>query len=82
MIVMNISLALFNMLPVPPLDGSRVLEGLLPLRLQASYQKLYGLAPFLLLGVFFFGGRLIGGPFAYLAGVMRQLIHGIAGFMS
>jgi len=81
MIVMNISLALFNMLPVPPLDGSRVLEGLLPTRLQASYQRLYALSPFLLLGVFFFGGKLIGGPFAYVAQMMTRLIHNISGAM-
>ncbi|KAB2952618.1 site-2 protease family protein [Heliorestis acidaminivorans] len=30
MIIVNISLAVFNMLPIPPLDGSKVLAGLLP----------------------------------------------------
>jgi Zn-dependent protease len=31
-IVMNLGLALFNMLPIPPLDGSRVVDGLMPPR--------------------------------------------------
>ncbi len=31
-IVINISLAIFNLIPIPPLDGSKVLFGLLPLR--------------------------------------------------
>ena len=79
---MNLGLALFNMLPVPPLDGSRVLEGLLPTRLQASYQRLHALAPFLLLGIFFFGGRIISGPFMYLGQLMMRLVAGLSGAMS
>ncbi len=34
MLQMNVGLALFNLLPVPPLDGSRVVAWLLPYRLQ------------------------------------------------
>jgi len=34
-----------------------------------------------LLGVFFFGGKLIGGPFAYVAQMMTRLIHNISGAM-
>jgi Zn-dependent protease len=81
LIIMNIGLALFNMLPIPPLDGSRVLEGLLPTRLQASYQRVYALGPFLLLGVFFYGGRLISGPSLYLRGMLERLILGLSGVM-
>jgi Zn-dependent protease len=82
LVIMNISLALFNMLPIPPLDGSRVLEGLLPTRLQASYQRVYALGPFLLLGVLFFGGRLIAGPSLYLREMMERLILGLSGVVS
>ena len=31
LIMMNINLAIFNLLPVPPLDGSKILYGLLPM---------------------------------------------------
>jgi Zn-dependent protease len=37
---MNLILAVFNMIPVPPLDGSRVVSGLLPNRLAYSYNRL------------------------------------------
>ena len=37
-IVMNIFLALFNLLPLPPLDGSKILPILLPYNLKMQYQ--------------------------------------------
>lgn len=39
-ILFNIFLALFNMLPIPPFDGSHVVEGLLPRRAAAAYERL------------------------------------------
>lgn len=39
-IQINIFLALFNLLPIPPFDGSHIVEGLLPPRLAVSYDKL------------------------------------------
>ncbi len=39
-ILFNIFLALFNMLPIPPFDGSHVIEGLLPRRAAAAYERL------------------------------------------
>jgi Zn-dependent protease len=39
-IAINIFLALFNMLPIPPFDGGHVVEGLLPRTLARHYGKL------------------------------------------
>lgn len=50
-IAINVFLALFNLLPVPPFDGSHVVQGLLPPRLAAEYAKLarYGILVMVLL---------------------------------
>ncbi len=39
-VILNLTLAVFNMVPIPPLDGSRVVTGLLPMKLAYYYSRL------------------------------------------
>ena len=54
LIFMNLGLAVFNLLPIPPLDGSRVLYVLLPPRMLEFYFRLeqYGMWILLILVMF------------------------------
>ncbi|TKB08241.1 site-2 protease family protein [Desulforhopalus sp. IMCC35007] len=53
----NLVLCIFNFLPIPPLDGSRILIGLLPIRMAASYMK-YERYGFILVLILAFSGVL------------------------
>jgi len=52
-ISVNIGLVAFNMLPIPPLDGSRVLVGVAPPRMASFIESLEPVAPYLLMVVLF-----------------------------
>jgi len=49
----NMILAMFNMLPIPPLDGSKVLAWMLPSRLSEYYLRLEPYGMFILLLIIF-----------------------------
>lgn len=51
LVIVNFVLMLFNLLPIPPLDGSKVLFGLLPPRYDDLERQLEAYGPFLLMGV-------------------------------
>ena len=50
----NIILAAFNLIPIPPLDGSKILMGFLPLQLQYSLSRLEPYGFFIIIGLLFF----------------------------
>ncbi len=53
-IFLNVSLAVFNMLPIPPLDGSHILANILPDELAFRYRQIGFLGIFIILGLFNF----------------------------
>ncbi len=80
-VYINILLAFFNMIPIPPLDGSKVLAALLPIRAQMRYQEFgqkfqqFGLiGTFLFIFIFI---TLLWDPFAALVNSVFALITGI-----
>ncbi len=56
----NAVLAVFNLIPVPPLDGSRIISNLLPPAQALAYDRLASYGPFLLLLLIMLPGRLFG----------------------
>jgi len=52
MIMLNIGLAVFNMLPIPPLDGSRIADALMPARLRPLWHHFSNYGFMLLIAMF------------------------------
>ena len=55
MLVLNLSLGIFNLVPIPPLDGSHVLEVLLPYEMAQAYAQIKPFGMFLLMGLVYVG---------------------------
>ena len=55
-IIINLSLAFFNLLPLPPLDGSRLVSYFMPNKYRVQYRNFEEMAPFILLILFVVGG--------------------------
>jgi len=54
-LLINISLAVFNLIPIPPLDGSRIIYALVPARYDRAYRKIERFGALALLTVVLLG---------------------------
>jgi Zn-dependent protease len=73
-VLLNIVLIVFNLLPIPPLDGSHVMYHLLPPQLGLRYRQL-GQYGFLILFALLFltGFRFISFPVLYLTSILASV---------
>lgn len=55
-IMVNLSLAFFNLIPIPPLDGSKILRGFLPAKFDQYFYKLEGPAGMVVLVILLYTG--------------------------
>jgi len=78
-IELNLALCVFNLIPIPPLDGSRVADGLVPYRLRPMWEQFTRYSWLALLAVIILGGSYIAVPIGWMDGHLRELILFIAG---
>lgn len=72
----NVSLAVFNLIPIPPLDGSRIANLLIP---QKYYFKIMQYERYIILGVFaliIFG--ILDKPLSFISGIVMMGINFLA----
>jgi Zn-dependent protease len=88
-IAINLFLALFNLIPMPPFDGSKILAGFLPEPLASRFQSLDRYALVFMIGLLFvvpllfpsarIVERIVGPPFEMAAGWLNALVQAVVG---
>ena len=75
MVELNVLLAVFNMVPLPPLDGGNVLAGVLRGGVAEMYERIRPYGFLILYGLLFSGilWRIIGPPYVAILSALRPL---------
>ncbi len=88
-VTINVFVGLFNLIPIPPFDGSHIVEGLLPRRLAQAYGQLRRFGFALVLIVIVVLPRLVPGldpvgavidkPYAWVMDAYAVVVNAVAG---
>lgn len=83
LVTLNLILAIFNLLPIVPLDGSRIADGLMPAALRSAWEAFARLGPMVLIAVLvlpsFLGFSVIGWPLRISHAFLAEIFRAVAG---
>lgn len=74
-IIINVNLFVFNILPLPGLDGFRILEDFSPKHFYRIADAIYQYYMVILILVVLVGGRLIQGPSLFIIGLISKFVQ-------
>jgi Zn-dependent protease len=78
-IMINLVLGIFNLIPIPPLDGSKMLAVFLPYNMAKEYESWVQYTQYLFMGLFLLSFANIGfNPFAFILYPAQALNNALA----
>jgi Zn-dependent protease len=70
-IVLNVALMLFNLIPIPPLDGHHVLHTFVPRHVEETLERI---GPFMFIALILFGRRYLGAAIDFFMGLIYSFV--------